>query len=142
MTDRLPKLLQEIFVEKDARRNRGAAAIPAPPVDRLMLAAEKSCKAEASPHRQRYLSRPEARRRTEISIGWNTMSTTRTSAISPAPIRSLRLWYGTEEMIRADGVLDFDPQISIQPIEAPRTTPSPRRTGRPHAGRTVPSACR
>ncbi|MCA8904819.1 MAG: UUP1 family membrane protein, partial [Hyphomonas sp.] len=113
-------VLQEIFVEKDADEVDALLPNLPPPLDRLTLAAEvlQSQGIRARVANGIYLD--EARRRTEIQhwLEYRVDGEDKRYFPGADPKEFFTIWYGTEEMIRADGVFDFDPQISIQPIEA------------------------
>ncbi|MCA8902246.1 MAG: UUP1 family membrane protein [Hyphomonas sp.] len=113
-------VLQEIFVEKDADEIEALLPALPPPLDRLQLAAEvlESQGIRARIANGVYLD--EARRRTEVQhwLEYHVDGRDRRYFPGADPKEFFTIWYGTEEMIRADGVFDFEPQIAIQPIES------------------------
>ncbi|MEZ6013019.1 MAG: UUP1 family membrane protein [Hyphomonas sp.] len=114
-------ILQEIFVHKDV--DEIAALLPTtlpPPLDRLMLASEalQSQGIQARVANGVYLD--EARRRAEVQhwLEYSVDGQDKRYFPGADPKEFFTIWYGTEEMIRANGVFDFEPQISIQPIDS------------------------
>ncbi|MEZ5999531.1 UUP1 family membrane protein [Hyphomonas sp.] len=113
-------ILQEIFVQKDADEIEALLPVLPPPLDRLTLAAEalQSQGIRARVANGVYLD--EARRRTEVQhwLEYHVEGRDKRYFIGADPKEFFTIWYGTEEMIRADGVFDFEPQVSIQPIDS------------------------
>jgi hypothetical protein len=113
-------ILQEIFVQKDADEIEALLPVLPPPLDRLTLAAEalQSQGIRARVANGVYLD--EARRRTEVQhwLEYHVDGRDKRYFIGSDPKEFFTIWYGTEEMIRADGVFDFEPQVSIQPIDS------------------------
>ncbi len=120
-SDSLAELvLQEIFVDQDADEIEALLpALPAP-MNRLVLARDvlESQGIRARVANGIYLD--EARRRTAVQHWLEYRVDGRDRRYFPGadPDEFFTIWYGSEEMIRADGVFDFDPQVSIQPVDA------------------------